>query len=208
MISEAQILISFVVGLFIFAIVYINAKFFQTLGIGFIPFILMVVVFCFLSINNKITLGKETYRAELTSFIRTTSHDVKISVKLDKRTYELNVNPEIIPVDSVDISVEKGVLGLKRITDSATIEIKDCPESNLSQNLSSDLELARNLIHMRCLEQAISHYDAHLQLNEDDHAALYERASTHLALKHYDKALRDFRIIESMITHLLEQNKD
>ncbi|MCC5915897.1 MAG: hypothetical protein JJU02_01085 [Cryomorphaceae bacterium] len=204
-ISDYNIRGAIIIGLIIFTFIYMYSKRFQKFGVGFIPFFLMVVFYALLFLNTNIIVDSEKHRSELTSFVQTNNDYVKISVRLSNRSYKLKVSPEIVPVDSVDVFVLKGIFGLRAITDSATIQIENCPHINPILSKMTSLELARFYINKRCLYQAVEQYNDHLHINSKDQTALYERASTLLALKNHAQALEDFHALKLLIKNFPEE---
>ncbi|MFM9984484.1 MAG: hypothetical protein ACKVOK_04580 [Flavobacteriales bacterium] len=100
-----------------------------------------------------------------------------------------------IDIDSIDVRIDRGLFGLKVITDS--VRVVEMPRRNYAPSYINDinqihLETAENLTFERRFNDALDQYDAHLRVDSNSHEAYYGRGVIYQLKGKYDLALKDF----------------
>ena len=176
-------------------LVFFLNKSFRRFGIGLIAISLYGSIFLFYFINQSISFRGEyvTYRLSHASW---SEEKYELDVAFYHARESVAVTAEkCLSVDSVDVRIDKGLFGMRVITDDVRlVENHDYPFDDIDSSEFPDdpLSVAHQLAKKRCFSVAIQAYSNCIRSDSFVPGAFYNRGLMHMALKDYNKALRDF----------------
>ncbi len=188
----------FLLGFIFFFTVY---KRFRYFGIGITAFCYSLTLFLFF-FTNKQFAGEGTYKI--------VKHDHSIEKRdgyyLSLEIYGWNCLVEVSPencigVDSVKVRIDKGLFGMRTITQDVIIEeSNNCDHVPLDSThiLRSHSLAGGELAEKRCFSGAIIHYSQCIQIDSINPYFYSQRGLMFLAIKDYENALIDFLISTSL----------